>query len=1386
MNQTLTYHLAAELLASLEAEGHPIGTGKHLQVQELLRLLPKDTDAETLRLALCPLLARNPQEQARVYEMFDECRKRVEAMMPTEMEGEPSQAASEVAEKELKKWRWRIIIPAAILVLLAAVGLYFYSQETPATETPVSEKPVEQQPDSTQSTLNLQPETSNQQSLFQPKPYPYDHDLTKYAIIPLPVWQEWLFTNWWWLRWALFIPFTLLLIAIWRYLEHKRRKLIAEREPKDQPPYFWNIRIESGDEILTGESFAYALQVMRRRMGADTFTLDLPRTIHATAERGGLPEFRFREHTQPVDYLLLIDRQSIQNHRARLFDTLYQAFREQEIEMARFFYDSDMRVCFNEEHAHGVGLQELQQRYGSARLLIIGTGAQLISPLSGKLAPWTSLFVAWKQRALFTPKPLADWGRLERRLPEIFTVLPATLQSLSFWIEELEDGQDARFEEWRTRVKDAPQLPIQPNENDPLLLLQLHYDTPMLHWIAACAIYPSLHWDLTLWLGSQVETATNPQSLIPNPQSPELVSIEGLLHLFRLPWFVEGEIPAPARAALLDWLEKEHPSLLLHLRAELALLLQHSPPPQASAASDDYQMNIALNEWLTTPDERRKKELEQEVARLLASGVEADFAVLKYLERPRTPLDFVVPDAWKKYVYPSGYRGLGWQGKWKDMLWVLPVWVLGLTGLFWPWEMNLYECESEKVEYVLDNKTISICLDLPEKKVVYLEWLIRDAIKAGNIKLADSLSAERVQLSITTEDPNVRLLREKELSMDGDSNVRGPAPDIDPNNPPPAPPSPYFKPYTGPMVFIGSFYPEGDKNIGVALFNRGVALYQTGQRDSACYYFQSALNFDSADVDFRRGVEWCNQTLSQQSSISISEASPNRKPGFEAVYVLGGVFTMGSTGGNTDETPTRSVTVSDFYLGKYEVTFEEYDQFCQKTGRKKPNNQGSVRGKKPAVNVKWLDAVAYCNWLSLSNNLTPCYSINGKNVTCNWSANGYRLPTEAEWEYAAKGGNKSNGYMYAGSDDLSSVAWYNNNSGSKTQPVGGKLANELALFDMSGNVWEWCWDWKGNYDSNAATDPKGPSRGGVRVFRGGGWADNSFYCRTTVRYSGTPDHQSYSVGFRVAKRAAASSEDKSVSFLLPAIVDVKGGTFTMGCTVEQGDDCEDDEKPAHQVTLSDFSIGKYEVTNEEFVFFLNDFAQLLKTQNGEVFDFNNKPFFQISKSALEFQNNTFSIRTGYEKYPIGYVSWYAADEYCKWLTKKTGKKYRLPTEAEWEYAARGGRNSKKYKYAGSNDPDEVAWYNRNSFADVRSVGQKKPNELGIFDLSGNAYEWCSDWGGDYSESSKKNPIGPSFGTLRVCRSGGGLFSLDYCRVCFRDGFAPGTLYSFVGFRVVRK
>jgi uncharacterized repeat protein (TIGR02543 family) len=246
----------------------------------------------------------------------------------------------------------------------------------------------------------------------------------------------------------------------------------------------------------------------------------------------------------------------------------------------------------------------------------------------------------------------------------------------------------------------------------------------------------------------------------------------------------------------------------------------------------------------------------------------------------------------------------------------------------------------------------------------------------------------------------------------------------------------------------------------------------------------------------------------------------------EMAFVPGGSFEMGKdlgTAATGDVTPVHTVTLSSFYMGKYEVTQGQYLEVMGTNPSYFMSDPAAdeVQAKRPVEQVTWYEAVAFCNALSEDEGLSPAYTISETTVTLNSGANGYRLPTEAEWEYAAKGGNGSPGsYTYAGSNNPDEVAWYSSNSGSKTHEVGTKAANGLGIYDMSGNVYEWCWDWYGTYSSSAQTNPLGASSGTDRMLRGGDWYFTASFLRSVRRNEDTPSLRGVSLGFRVVRPQA--------------------------------------------------------------------------------------------------------------------------------------------------------------------------------------------------------------------------------------------------------------------------
>lgn len=224
-----------------------------------------------------------------------------------------------------------------------------------------------------------------------------------------------------------------------------------------------------------------------------------------------------------------------------------------------------------------------------------------------------------------------------------------------------------------------------------------------------------------------------------------------------------------------------------------------------------------------------------------------------------------------------------------------------------------------------------------------------------------------------------------------------------------------------------------------------------------------------------------------------------------------------------------------------------------------------------------------------------------------------------------------------------------------------------------------------------------------------------------------------------------------------AMVHVDSGTFDMGATPDQVEGVREDEKPVHKVTLSSYYISKCEITQAQY--------QAV-----------------MGKNPSSFRG---------ENLPVEQVTWLDAKEFCEKLSALTGKKYVLPTEAQWEFAARGGTKSAGYQYSGSNDVNEVAWYMENSGVrdtvkggSTQIVGTKKANELGIHDMSGNVWEWCSDWYGLYKADAVTDPTGMADGDKRVMRGGGWDYKSKSCRVAHRGGAAVDYFWNIIGFRVV--
>jgi formylglycine-generating enzyme required for sulfatase activity len=406
------------------------------------------------------------------------------------------------------------------------------------------------------------------------------------------------------------------------------------------------------------------------------------------------------------------------------------------------------------------------------------------------------------------------------------------------------------------------------------------------------------------------------------------------------------------------------------------------------------------------------------------------------------------------------------------------------------------------------------------------------------------------------------------------------------------------------------------------------------------------------------------------------------------VYVKKGSFQMGGIGkGETWQKSFPVLINHDYWISTYEITQAQYN-FLMK-GLPLISKQKQI----PKVNVAWSEALQFCKKLTIHKKLKDIL-IKGYEI---------RLPTEAEWEYAARGGSKSKNFLYSGSNKLDTVGWNQDNSQDKLHRVGLKMGNELGIFDMTGNASEFCLDSCQDYSQIKQVNPF-VSTGEGRVIRGGSFSCS--FCGNFIRHPSTSKGGS-EIGFRIVlskiippkilfnhkpeiSRKSYSSKSKII----------KGYDYNIPQRslefVYVNTNCSTNVKYKH---IKNFWIGRYEVTQKDYTNIMGK-----------------RDFYYVGVNK-----------------PADFITWKQAYLFSKSLTKKESKlgrlpkgmRYRIPTIDEWEFAALGGCNSNRFKYSGSNSIASVGWYTGNSKLLLKAVGQLKPNQLGIYDMSGNIAEWCS-------------------------------------------------------------
>ena len=451
----------------------------------------------------------------------------------------------------------------------------------------------------------------------------------------------------------------LLGFAVQQLRKRKKRREQAKqdaanvaRKPNVAPPFVHQIRIKDVGKTHFDAVFSKITQQLRRRSEGEQQIFDPKRTVKATILRGGLATFRYRQPTHADEYLFLIDIHDVNDHRAQVFDLLYKTLERSEVLIDRFFYDGDMRLCWNETYRNGIKINELAHRFGSSRLVIVGTAATLIDASTGAAVEWITIFDTWRQRALLTPRAPSEWKASERVLAAKFRLLPANLKGMAALAETLEAVDPPDFRRWRTVADPNFEQIILPEKLSAAAIwsnLEAEFttykngktDDRLLQWLAACAVSPVLHWDATLFFGHLIDNL-NPQFGTDTP----LVNLDNLFKINRLSWFIDGKMPESGRRALLDFLEKTHPSVLATVRTRWDAVLQENLVAaqkaaeesgesfNASVAFDELRLQMIVNDLQRNEvaENDRQKHL-NELRGLTRGGKKGDFLALEILQK---------------------------------------------------------------------------------------------------------------------------------------------------------------------------------------------------------------------------------------------------------------------------------------------------------------------------------------------------------------------------------------------------------------------------------------------------------------------------------------------------------------------------------------------------------------------------------------------------------------------------------------------------------------------------------------------------------------------------------------------------------------------------------
>lgn len=1220
---------------------------------------------------------------------------------------------------------------------------------------------------------------------------------------------------------------------------------LAQQSP-DRPPYEIPFRpLNSLIRNLAGQ-FRLA-DALRRRQEGLRQEVDVPKTLDVTIAGGGFLKLQFRSTTRPADYLFLVDEQNESSHQGRLLRHLVKVLHDQDVHAEVFYYRTEFFHFWNPQYPQGITLEQISRLCPEHRLVVFGDAHALLDPYGQGKQPLRHEAVAdfqrWKQRLLLTPRPPQSWDYREANIHSLLPVFPSDLAGQMAAANFIDNGMapedlPSLFAVWREHLAGARS---EPDVNRRWRSASDHaeylgYGSDLYHWFCALALYPTPTWEITLAIGAALGIPLNADNLLILARIPSLQ--EGKINpRLRKELLADLDLydQELAREAIANELEASlaeaapgfvHRALQSNLavqrfaltpfnaetQAQVRSLLtqgwfnrlqiedmggvavQKMAPMQRSARmskggfvqqnqmespyeSESYSSNIAQQNNVPNfnrPEPELKAD-EPTLRRFLqdfGEQTQQETPPLEQAPKPKT----INREFWQMIACAVGTLAL-----------VSIMMTLDNTDRLYRWafgskpETKVYSPEVKLRDYIF----IKEVLDGRDSSIILNNMAVQTYQEQAFPELQREASGRNDAPHTFANPPKVRNLLERSLRKN-------------PN-------------YTLAALNLARL----DYNMGIAWYwaaRNGsnlsnpdeLALNALDQVSQAGNYFQSDQVVEADRRAFARlelaskhaqGVVYYLINSTQDPVLAEQVYQNLLEPGFfDTTSIRPNLATLLQKEPSRiyDISPSRATENSlQVQVNYYTNPTRDPSLRLRVVALERRSAGGSAvpnyipRQDRQAKTRDGSDLLTLQSTLNKPGDQRRTDSLRVELVRINPNPRDIKTIAQLTVPY-----RKTWGIPAAPPDEGQAVQM-------NGTIVDGLTGRPLAI--KATVQWDWQYRDGRKISGQATTADRYIIRGDLArvsaltlrvTAQGYKPFERSFTLAELQRMNERLPQarlevvEQQNVDTRQQQQLDHRENSKWYEPSSPEMVRVNGGSFTMGCIDGQDKDCSPSEKPTHEVRLSDFFIGKYEVTNAEFAIFLNDIKD-------------NPTRLNYPKEAVEEYrwglqkipgNETLQWMPakGYENHPVVGVSWNWAKAYCDWLSRKTGQQYRLPTEAEWEYAARGGENvsKKRFLFSGSDQIDEVAWYQGNAKSPY-AVGQKNPNLLGIYDMSGNVYEWCQDWYGPYAAGNQNNPRGPASGQQKVMRGGSfGMFE-ESLYLSDRAQNFPNLENQNFGFRVVR-